>query len=145
MDNNITDIKDFTDAILNLRSSMKKYVQRKIREDKLDLTYEMLQVMSVLWSRGSLNQQDIADSIQKNKASLTSLLDNLAKRGLVVRTEDTSDRRNKIITLTKSGKEFEQQLSPLLSGFYQTAHCKISKTELRKMTELLRTMSNNLL
>jgi DNA-binding MarR family transcriptional regulator len=144
MKTDITEIKDFTDAILNLRSSMKKYVQRKIREDKLDLTYEMLQVMSVLWSRGCMNQQEIADSIQKDKASLTSLLDNLAKRELIVRTEDLSDRRNKIISVTENGKQFEQQLSPLLDGYYESVQIGISKAELKSMTYLLQNMSNNL-
>lgn len=46
-----------------------------------------------------MNQQQIADSVFKNKASLTSLLANMERKDLVVRNEDTSERRNKIIIL----------------------------------------------
>lgn len=145
MEKDITEIKTLIDAILNLRVGMKYYVQRKIREGNLNLTYEMLQVMGVLWNRGDLNQQEIADSIQKSKGSLTSLLDNLAKRNLIIRTEDPSDRRNKIISLTKSGKEYELQLLPLLNGFYQSLQTGLSKEELEKMTGLLRVMYKNLM
>jgi len=145
MKNDITEIKTLIDAILNLRVGMKYYVQRKIREGNLNLTYEMLQVLGVLWNRGDLNQQEIADSIQKSKGSLTSLLDNLAKRNLIIRTEDPSDRRNKIISLTKSGKEYEMQLLPLLNGFYQSLQIGLPKDELEKMTRLLHVMNKNLM
>lgn len=133
------------DAILNIRIAMKQYVQRRIREDQLDLTYEMVQVLAVLWRKGDMNQQEIADRVQKNKASLTSLLDNLAKRNLITRNEDPSDRRNKIISLTISGKEYEHQLEPLLSGFYQVLTEGLPRQEMGKITGFLKNMEENLL
>jgi DNA-binding MarR family transcriptional regulator len=78
-------IQDLVDSILNIRGGMKIYVQRKIRDDRFNLTYEMVQVLGTLWLKGSMNQQQIADRIQKNKSSLTPLLNNLAKRGLILR------------------------------------------------------------
>lgn len=144
MEKDILEIKNLVDSIHYLRIGMKQFVQKKIREDKIDITYEMLQVMGVLWGSGELNQQEIADSIQKNKASLTSLLDNLAKRGLIVRTEDASDRRNKIISLTKSGFEFQAILSPLLEEFYHTLQQGLNIKDINKTSNLLRDMTKNL-
>ncbi len=133
------------DAILNIRIAMKQYVQRRIREDKLDLTYEMVQVLAVLWRKGEINQQEIADHVQKNKASLTSLLDNLAKRNLIIRNEHPADRRNKIISLTESGKEYEKQLKPLLNDFYQVLTRNLPRQEMKKITGQLKNMEANLL
>ncbi|GLU55495.1 MarR family winged helix-turn-helix transcriptional regulator [Dyadobacter frigoris] len=133
------------DAILNIRIAMKQYVQRRIRKDKLDLTYEMVQVLGVLWRKGEMNQQEIADRVQKNKASLTSLLDNLAKRNLITRNEDPADRRNKIISLTDSGKEYEKQLEPLLEGFYQILAKNLPRQDMKKITGFLKNMEINLL
>lgn len=132
------------DAILNIRVAMKQYVQRRIREDKLDLTYEMVQVLAVLWRKGEINQQEIADRVQKNKASLTSLLDNLAKRNLIIRNEDPADRRNKIISLTDSGKDYEKQLEPLLNGFYKTLTKDLARPEIKEITRFLKNMETNL-
>lgn len=133
------------DAILNIRIAMKQYVQRRIREDKLDLTYEMVQVLAVLWRKGEINQQEIADRVQKNKASLTSLLDNLAKRNLIIRNEDPADRRNKIISLTGSGKEYEKQLEPLLNEFYHTLTKNLPQNDMKKITGFLKNMETNLI
>lgn len=127
-----------------MRISMKQYVQRKIREDNLDLTYEMVQVLGVLWSKGELNQQEIADNVQKNKASLTSLLDNLAKRNLIVRTEDPHDRRNKIISLTETGSDHKSQIEPLLKGFYECLQSGINPEELKQICCFLEKMDKNI-
>ncbi|WP_159476378.1 MarR family winged helix-turn-helix transcriptional regulator [Dyadobacter sp. 3J3] len=141
----LKETKAMIDAILNIRIAMKQYVQRRIREDKLDLTYEMVQVLAVLWRKGEINQQEIADHVQKNKASLTSLLDNLAKRNLIIRNEHPADRRNKIISLTESGKEYEKQLKPLLNDFYQVLTRNLPRQEMKKITGQLKNMEANLL
>ncbi|MGG5905596.1 MarR family transcriptional regulator, partial [Sphingobacterium daejeonense] len=46
------------------------------------------QVLAVLWREHELNQQDIAEAVQKSKASVTPLIDNLCKRDLVQRIPD---------------------------------------------------------
>lgn len=124
---------------------MKQFIQRKVRDHGIDLTYEMLQVLTVLWRKGKMNQQDIADNIQKNKASLTSLLDNLEKRGLVMRSEDPSDRRNKIISLTPLGLQYRLQFQPIFNEFYETLSKDVSKEKLREIGMLLNQIYKNLM
>lgn len=140
-----TEIRDLIDSILNVRLGMKQFIQRKVREHGIDLTYEMLQVLTVLWRKGKMNQQDIADNIQKNKASLTSLLDNLEKRGLVMRSEDPSDRRNKIISLTPLGLQYRLQFQPIFNEFYETLSKDVSKEKLREIGMLLNQIYKNLM
>ncbi|SJN49312.1 Transcriptional regulator, MarR family [Sphingobacterium sp. JB170] len=123
---------------------MRNYIRKKLRESNLDLTYEMLQVLGVLWSRGDLNQQDIADTVAKNKASLTSILDNLAKRDLIIRTEDPADRRSKIISLTKTGQVYEDELDALMNGLYITLKAKLPEKDLVYATSVITKMSENL-
>lgn len=140
-----TEIRDLIDSILNVRLGMKQFIQRKVRDHGIDLTYEMLQVLTVLWRKGKMNQQDIADNIQKNKASLTSLLDNLEKRGLVMRSEDPSDRRNKIISLTPLGLQYRVQFQPIFNEFYETLSKDVSKEKLREIGMLLNQIYKNLM
>lgn len=140
-----TEIRDLIDSILNVRLGMKQFIQRKLRKHGIDLTYEMLQVLTVLWRKGKMNQQDIADNIQKNKASLTSLLDNLEKRGLVMRSEDPSDRRNKIISLTPLGLQYRVQFQPIFNEFYETLSKDVSKEKLREIGMLLNQIYKNLM
>ena len=43
---------------------------------------------------------------------MTFLIDNLAKRGLVERTQDPEDRRRKLIYLTFKGKQLGIKVDP---------------------------------
>ncbi|MFT3822938.1 MAG: MarR family transcriptional regulator [Chitinophagaceae bacterium] len=133
---------DFFNELVNVRLDMKQRVERRLKTIiGIDITYEMLQVLRVLWnSGGKINQQEIANIVNKNKASLTSLIDNLTKRGLVERTEDDADRRNKIIVLTKLGKAYQDKLQPTLSGIYDIEKSGISIDEIASATALLKAL-----
>lgn len=105
-------------AILQTRASFKLAMQRSMRKNNVDITYEMLQIMSCLWKQERVNQQELADKTFKDKASLTYLINNLEKRGLVARQEDSSDRRNKLITVTEQGRILQKKMEPLLNEIY---------------------------
>src|SRR3569832_781241 len=102
----------FMDNLIAVRQAVKIFFQRRVKELDSDISYEMFQVLNVLWRKNEVNQQEIANAVQKGKASLTPLIDNLVKLQLVTRTEDSADRRNKIITLTKEGQAFQRGGGP---------------------------------
>ena len=131
--------------VANFRMGMKQYLQQKLREGNFDITYEMLQVLAILWYKQNLNQQEIADAIQKNKASLTPLIDNLSSRKLVVRTEDPSDRRNKIISLTKSGRDYKEHFMPVINDFYALMEKDLTCKEIQQAGNVLQKMYRNLI
>jgi len=139
-----SEVRAIIESILNVRVGMKQFIQRKVKESGIDLTFEMLQVLTVLWRMGQTNQQDIADNIQKNKASLTSLLDNLNKRGLITRLEDPADRRNKIISLTPLGEEYRLQFEPAFDDFYSMFEKDLPKEKLRETSAVLNHIYTNL-
>jgi DNA-binding MarR family transcriptional regulator len=85
----------------------KQFIYKSFLSNGFDLTPEQFLVMDTLWDEGVLNQQQIADYIQKDKNSVTKLLDGLEKRGLVVRTAVGTDRRSKNIVLTKQAEEMK--------------------------------------
>jgi len=132
------------DELLKLRIGMKRYFMLRLKDIELDLTYEMVQVLVHLWKTGESNQQDIVDAVQKNKASITSLLDNLEKRQLVIRVEDPSDRRNKIISVTKLGRAYEAKVAPVIDDVCTRIQYNISETQIRKLTDVLMLMQTNL-
>jgi DNA-binding MarR family transcriptional regulator len=114
-------IAEFTKEITKLNIGLKQYLQCKLRKNNIDLTFEMLQVLACLWKGDGVNQQELANTTVKDKASMTYLIDNLVKRDLVHRQEDSADRRNKLIFLTTRGRSFEQVIQPLIYEMYATA------------------------
>jgi DNA-binding MarR family transcriptional regulator len=88
----------------------KQFIYKSFLANGFDLTPEQFLVMDTLWDEGILNQQQIADYVQKDKNSVTKLLDGLEKRGLIVRTAAGTDRRSKNIILTKQAEEVKDKV-----------------------------------
>lgn len=130
-------VKPLVDNIIALRTSLKQYYIQKIKEQHLDITYEMLQVLAALWKKERMNQQDIAVAIQKNKASVTPLLDNLCKRDLVKRVNDPNDRRNNLIELTLKGDAYRELLTPVQQDLYKAILKEITEQKVLEITEIL--------
>jgi len=140
-----TAISEFVDAIISVRQTLKQLAQQKLRElHDREITYEMLQVLIVLWKKHQINQQEVANAIQKNKASLTPLLDSLVEMELLTRSEDPADRRNKIITLTKKGKEYKKKFAPMINDIYRVVKGNIPDHRLEEMTGLLLSIKENI-
>jgi DNA-binding MarR family transcriptional regulator len=131
-------------AVIEMRSRSRQYIQAKIKENQLDITYEMLEVLICLWEKDGTNQQEIADRIIKEKASMTYLIDNLSKRDLVRRTEDKSDRRNKLVYLTPAGLHLQKQLLPWATEMYKIASEGLSADLIIASTQLIKQMTKNL-
>ncbi len=123
---------------------MRHFVQRRLREQHIDLTFEMLQVINTLAEKGEINQQEIANLLNKDKTSITYLLDNLTKRGLVVRIEDPNDRRNKIIHMTEAGREITDLLTPIVEELHEKASGGLSADYLKNLTRSLQVIKSNL-
>jgi len=132
-----TPVKPLVDSIIALRTSLKQYYIQKIKEQRLDITYEMLQVLAALWKNEQMNQQDIAIAIQKNKASVTPLIDNLCKRDLVRRVSDPNDRRNNLIELTVKGDEYRTLLDPVQHDLYSAILQEIAEKKVLEITASL--------
>ncbi|WP_066504377.1 MarR family winged helix-turn-helix transcriptional regulator [Rufibacter sp. DG15C] len=125
-DNAIAFLKQMSKVTLVLKA----FMRQKFKAHNLNITFEMFQVLRFLWEKESANQQEIANAIIKDKASLTYLIDNLVGRNLVQRTEDVQDRRNKIITLTPAGKELTAMMQPWIEEMYELVGQSSTEAEL---------------
>lgn len=88
-----------------------------LAQHRIDLTSEMVTVLRVLWQREGRKQQEIADLLHKDKASITKVIHNMEKRGLVARLADEADARNKKIMLTAEGRALKEKVLPVLDPF----------------------------
>ena len=136
--------RNFAHLSFELRDLLRQFLQKKFRENNIDLTYEMQQVMACLWKTDGIRQQELADKTLKDKASLTGLINNLAKRKLVKRVEDTGDRRGKLIFLTTSGKKLGKEIEPWLEEMYSMVGDNIDINMIGKCMEVVQQMVDNI-
>lgn len=74
---------------LNLAAcKLKQYTAAALRRSNIGLTPEQFLLIDLLWNHGPMSQQSMADKMQKDKNSVTKLVDALEAKGLVVRQKD---------------------------------------------------------
>ena len=134
----------FVDALGLASNGFRTFIRQQFKASDLDLTAEMLQVLRYLWAHDGVNQQEIANAVNKDKATLTSMIDSLVRRQLVERQEDSQDRRSKRIRLTGKGWALEQQIAPMIDKMYAVAGLNLSAKQLRECTALLEHIAGNL-
>lgn len=102
-----------------------------------NITVEQWMVMLLLWQQNGQVQQQIADAIAKDKATVTRLINGLEKRNLIVRVPDKNDRRQKHIFLTNLGKQLEEDLIMLSIENAGYAQEHIPPEDIQKCSDVL--------
>lgn len=136
-------VSKFTKEITLVNLAIKQFLQCKLRENGIDLTFEMLQVLHCLWTKNGINQQEIANLTAKDKASVTYVLDNLVKRNFIFRQEGT-DRRNKIIFLTDEGKKMKKTIQPWIKALNNTSKKDVAVEKLEDLIVVMGQIRKNL-
>lgn len=124
--------------ILRTRMAFRQTLQRVLKRHNVDMTFEMLQVMNFLWNEQGISQQSLAEKTAKDKACLTNLINNLEKKNWVIRKEDSSDRRNRLIFLTVQGEELALTVKPLINDIYTQTGIEMEVSRINECTEDLK-------
>ncbi len=77
--------------------------------EPLGLTYPQYLVMMVLWEQDNMTVSEICHRLMLDTNTLTPLLQRMEREGLVVRTHGIVDGRQKLVSLTKKGKQLEER------------------------------------
>lgn len=128
--------------LIRTRMASRQAMQRLLRNSKAGITFEMLQVLSCLWSEQGVTQQTLAERTAKDKACLTSLMTNLERKGLVCRHENPKDRRNKLVYLTEQGEDFHQWIAPKLKEYYDRLERILGTKQLQQTEKLLKDLQH---
>ncbi len=124
--------------VLRARMAFRQALQRVLKGGNTDMTFEMLQVMNCLWHEQGVSQQSLAEKTAKDKACMTNLMTNLEKKGWVVRREDLSDRRNRLVFLTPAGEEINAKVRPLIKELYSRIGKEMGFEEMDTCTNQLK-------
>lgn len=126
-----------------ISGAINRTVLKAFAQEGLDITTEQWTILSCLWDKDKIIQQDICDLTQKDKPSVTRLIDNLEKKNMVKRVSDPADRRNNLIHLTSRGVALKQKTTDVVYAIVNHALEGISDEELTGAKDILvRIMSN---
>ena len=137
-------IKEIAVNVNILNSRIKKFFFDKLQENGINITPEQFLVLDILWKEQSLSQQKIADIIQKDKNSVTKIIDSLEKKNLVIRVVDKNDRRINKIELTDEAVALEKLTTEVAINFMNDVVKDIDNKDLDTFVNVMRQIKNNL-
>lgn len=76
---------------------------------ELGITYPQYLVLMVLWEQDNRVVTEITDRLKLETNTVTPLLQRMEKQGLIIRIRGQVDTRQRIVSLTKEGKQMEER------------------------------------
>ena len=137
-------IKEIAVYVNLLNSKIKKCFIDRLQKNGINVTPEQYLVLDILWEKQSLSQQNIADIIQKDKNSVTKIIDSLEKKNLVRRVMDKNDRRINKIELTDEALALEKITTEVAINFMNDVVKNIDTKDLDTFVNVMRQLKNNL-
>ncbi len=102
-------------------------------------------VLSILAdSQAPISPNHIADRLIISRASVTSLLDSLEKRGFVKRQPHLSDRRMLSVELTDSGRQVANRFRPLVHQNEKVWLSALDEQEQEQLIQMLHRLQTSL-
>ncbi len=127
------------DAYIKLRRAVNSIARREaevMRQARL--TESQFGALEALLHLGPLCQHELAGKILKSAGNLTTVIDNLERRGFVERHRDSSDRRLVTVHLTESGERMIRDVLPRNVEVLKTAFAVLGAREQEQLAELCR-------
>jgi len=123
--------------------SIKKALSNLLREMNTDLTVDQWVVIYQLHEVPDVSQYELGEMINKDKATLTKILDLLQGKGILTRNNHDSDRRKSVVRLTDQGHVLVERLLPEVSKLRAKGWRGLSNDDFKHLKKMLDTVHGN--
>lgn len=131
-------------SILMSFEVLARYLEVELRHHEATLI--KFNIMSTLFKNGGeMTPSEIAESVFREKNSITAAIKTLEKEGVVRREPSTDDRRSVKVIITDKGWEVANGLSPIAQELSRRALSCIDKEQLETLVGNMRTIRESLL
>jgi DNA-binding MarR family transcriptional regulator len=110
----------------------------------LGATLQMWRVLAALRERDGRRMGDLSDTTSIEVSTLTRLVDNMEKKGLVARRRDAGDARAVLLHATPAGRRLTQRILPIAERYEAVALAGFSAGEAATLKAALRRLYANM-
>lgn len=121
-----------------------QHITQLFRENNINVTIEQFTVLSVLWYRDGLIQQELAGLLNRDKTTITRMINNMVKQNMVDKVPDYTDRRAFRIYLTHYGRLLQEKLMSVTGKIYMKVLEDLNENEIEWTIHILNKIKKNL-
>lgn len=123
---------------------LRQYIALMLKKEGVPLTPEQFMLIDLLWNLGEMTQQQLADQLQKDKNSVTQLVDALERKGFVERRRNPEDRRSNTLVLTEKAEHLKMEAKRKGILIMDRMLDSVTEDEQRTLLEILRKLNDNM-
>lgn len=129
-------------ASVRLSKKISRIVNHYLEE--FNITTEQWAVLRTLYESGLITQKTLSERSDKDKATLTKILDLLEKHEYTKRVQNSEDRRSFLIQITEEGTKLVEEVGPYLKEVYTEIIDGIHSDKLELYQEVLTSLEQNI-
>ncbi|WP_092469154.1 MarR family winged helix-turn-helix transcriptional regulator [Desulfotruncus arcticus] len=95
-------------------------------------------IMNILYQHNHLTSTEIGKMLDIEKGSLTTIIDQLAEKGMVIRFNDANDRRRNLISLSTAGRDEMNRVMDFYTRKLDVFLQKVDAEEITRFIDSLR-------
>lgn len=134
-------MKELSDLIIEFYEKLSSWEQSIV--DGSGLTLSQTHAIEILGVNNMIKMKDLAARMGVTTGTLTVMVDNLEKKGLVQRIQNPEDRRSYVIQLTDDGAEHYRRHSNFHLELTRECTAGFSEQEIKTFRLLLREFINH--
>ncbi len=116
----------------------------KLSEKGFPLTKQQLLLLVILSKNNGKSQNELAFLTDRDKASLTKLINTLEKKNLMARIPSKEDRRKNLLHITTQGENMKERAMPIFKEIITKVQRGITQTEIDSTIEVLKKLQQNI-
>lgn len=111
--------------------------------DPHEVTSEQWSALARLCEEEGISQKELAARVSKDQTNITRILDQLQRKGLIIRQTNPEDRRSFLLSVTPEGKRIYEKIAPLEEQVIAMAIEGLDSEDVNRLKELLRHIADN--
>jgi len=121
----------------------RQFAQSKIKEGGFDITVDQWLVLKSLSDHPDVTQNELAEMVFKDKASITRIIDLLVDAKYIKRSAHDESRRRFKLSITDKGQSIIKELQVIVTGYRKKALKNILDKDIVVADKVLKAIINN--
>lgn len=121
----------------------RQYAQKQLKEYGLKITIDQWLVVKSIMDNPEITQQEIAEKVFKDNASVTRIIELLVKAKYLKRTVNKVDKRRSNLTVTTEGEKVFEEVYRIVLNNRATALNNVNSKDLEITSKVLNEIIKN--
>ena len=140
---NREEVRNYVNQYCKLRDV--QFAAYEMYARKYNLTAKELFVLDIIWfAPDGCLQSEICDRLSATKQTVSAIIKKFWKLGYISLTESETDRRNKIVRFTESGKDYARKIIPPAADAENDAMAEMDSRDIAELVRLTTIFSDNM-